>query len=100
MLGRAGIINASDATAKTIRLSDLAIPPLPMVAIKVMSFDTDNPAGGSEELEKIISPDQAITTDIMKIANSSYYGRSGKINTLRGCDYPFGYEDSKEFGNA
>lgn len=83
VLGRAGIINASDATAKTIRLSDLAIPPLPMVAIKVMSFDTDNPAGGSEELEKIISPDQAITTDIMKIANSSYYGRSGKVNTLR-----------------
>ncbi len=83
VLGRAGMINATDATAKTIRLSDLVIPPLPMVAIKVMSFDTDNPAGGSEELEKIISPDQAITTDIMKIANSAYYGRSGKIHTLR-----------------
>jgi HD-like signal output (HDOD) protein/ActR/RegA family two-component response regulator len=83
VLGRAGVINATDATAKTIHLSDLAIPPLPMVAIKIMSFDTDNPAGGSEELEKIISPDQAITTDIMKIANSAYYGRSGKIQTLR-----------------
>lgn len=83
ILGRAGVINASDATAKTIHLADLAIPPLPLVAIKVMSFDADNPAGGSEELEKLISPDKAITTDIMKIANSSYYGRSGKVFTLR-----------------
>ena len=83
VLGRAGVINATDATAKTMHFSDLAIPPLPIVAIKVMSFDTDNPAGGSEELEKIISPDKAITTDIMKIANSAYYGRSGKVQTLR-----------------
>jgi HD-like signal output (HDOD) protein/ActR/RegA family two-component response regulator len=83
VLGRPGVINATDATAKTMHLSDLAIPPLPMVAIKVMSFDADSPTGGSEELEKIISPDQAITTDIMKIANSAYYGRSGKIHTLR-----------------
>ncbi len=83
VLGRAGEINATDATAKTIHLTDLIIPPLPMVAIKVISFDTDNPAGGSEELEKLISPDKAITTDIMKIANSSFYGRSGKIHTLK-----------------
>lgn len=83
VLGRAGEINATDATAKTMHLTDLMIPPLPMVAIKVMSFDTDNPAGGSEELEKIISPDKAITTDIMKIANSAFYGRSGKVHTLK-----------------
>lgn len=83
VLGRAGIVNATDATAKTIHLADLSIPPLPTVAIKVMSFDTENPAGGSEELERIISPDKAITTDIMKIANSAYYGRSGKVHTLR-----------------
>ena len=81
--GKLVTINASDATANSIHLSDLTIPPLPMVAIKVMSFDADNPAGGSEELEKIISPDKAITTDIMKIANSAYFGRSGKIHTLR-----------------
>ena len=45
VLGRAGVLNATDATAKTIHLADLTIPPLPMVAIKVMSFDADNPAG-------------------------------------------------------
>jgi HD-like signal output (HDOD) protein/CheY-like chemotaxis protein len=83
VLGRAGVINATDVTAKTIHFSDITIPPLPAVAFKVMSFDTENPAGGSEELEKIISPDKAITTDIMKIANSAYYGRSGKVHTLR-----------------
>ncbi|MBK8398478.1 MAG: HDOD domain-containing protein [Leptospiraceae bacterium] len=83
VFGRAGSLSSTDATAKTIHLADLEIPPLPMVAIKIMSFDTDNPAGGSEELEKLIGPDKAITTDIMKIANSAYYGRSGKIHSLR-----------------
>ncbi len=66
-----------------INLANLIIPPLPAVAIKVTTFDTTNPSGGSEELEKIISPDKSITTDIMKIANSAFYGRSGKVHSLK-----------------
>lgn len=66
-----------------INFANLVIPPLPAVAIKVTTFDTANPSGGSEELEKIISPDKSITTDIMKIANSAFYGRSGKVHSLK-----------------
>ncbi|HMV45269.1 MAG TPA: HDOD domain-containing protein [Leptospiraceae bacterium] len=69
--------------AVNINFANLVIPPLPAVAVKITTFDIDNPSGGSEELEKIISPDKSITMDIMKIANSSFYGRSGKVHTLK-----------------
>lgn len=66
-----------------INLSEIQIPSIPTVALKVMAFDADNPQGGSSELEQIISPDKAITSNIIRIANSSFYGRSGKVQTLR-----------------
>lgn len=83
-LGRRDDIHPKDTPPPAnINLANLVIPPLPAVAIKVTTFDTSNPSGGSEELEKIISPDKAITTDIMKIANSAFYGRSGKVHSLK-----------------
>lgn len=83
-LGRKEEIPSKEqAPAANINLANLVIPPLPAVAIKVTTFDSSNPTGGSEELEKIISPDKSITTDIMKIANSAFYGRSGKVHSLK-----------------
>ncbi len=82
-LGRKEEIHHKDNNLPHISLANLVIPPLPAVAIKVTTFDHSNPTGGSEELERIISPDKSITTDIMKIANSAFYGRSGKVHTLK-----------------
>ena len=58
------------------------IPPLPTVLNKVILFDTEK-TNGSEELEYIIAPDKSLSADLMRIANSAYYGRSGSVNTLR-----------------
>lgn len=74
---------AKEQAGPNLNLGNLVIPPLPAVAIKVTTFDMNNPTGGSEELERIISPDKSITTDIMKIANSAFYARSGKVHTLK-----------------
>lgn len=76
-------INEKMPDEKKISLNDLNVPPMGAVAMKVITFDTSNPTGGSEELEKIISPDKLITADIMKIANSAYYGRAGSVKTLK-----------------
>lgn len=85
LLGRRDILNpkAAAAGSNSVNLNDILIPPLPAVALKVMTFDTNNPTGGSEELEKIISPDKGICSDIMKIANSAFYGRSGKVHSIK-----------------
>ncbi len=76
-------LNEKSPEAKKINLNDLNVPPMGAVAMKVITFDTSNPTGGSEELEKIISPDKSITADIMKISNSAYYGRAGSVKTLK-----------------
>lgn len=59
------------------------IPPLPNVALRVMQFDPGHPDSDIQGLETIIKPDKGITAEMLKIANSALYGRSGRIRTLR-----------------
>jgi HD-like signal output (HDOD) protein len=66
-----------------IDLSNIKIPPLPTVAMKVMVFDTTDPKNGSNELEKIINPDKGVSSELLKISNSAFYGRSGSITNLK-----------------
>ncbi|MCB1193439.1 MAG: HDOD domain-containing protein [Leptospiraceae bacterium] len=65
-----------------VNLNDIKIPPMSSVTLRVMAFDTDNPEVGIADLEKIVVLDKAITTGIIRLANSSFYGRSGKIHTI------------------
>lgn len=67
----------------TLNLNEMKIPALPHVVMKVMTFDTSNPTGGSQELEQIISPDKSITTTLLRVANSAFYGRSGGVKTVK-----------------
>ena len=85
VLGRKDLITKQIVAYKStsgIDLNDLKIPAIPSVMIKVLQFDA-NSVAGSAELEKIITPDKAISLDILKIANSSFYGRSGTVKTLK-----------------
>ncbi|MBP7284218.1 MAG: HDOD domain-containing protein [Leptospiraceae bacterium] len=65
-----------------INLHEIQIPPLQEVMNRVISFDS-NRVGGSGDLETIIAPDKALCADILRIANSVYYGRSGTVSTLK-----------------
>lgn len=65
-----------------VNLNDIKIPPMSNVTLRVMSFDTDDPELGISDLEKIVTLDKSITTGIIRLANSSFYGRSGKIQTI------------------
>ncbi|MEM7182207.1 MAG: HDOD domain-containing protein [Spirochaetota bacterium] len=66
-----------------LNLSELQIPSIPSVINKVLLFNVDKIENGSVELEQLISPDRAISAMVIRIANSAYYGRSGKIKTIR-----------------
>lgn len=66
-----------------IQLSDIKIPTLPTVTVKVMLFDISNPNNGVPELEKLIQVDKGVTANLLKIANSALYGRSGSIKNLK-----------------
>lgn len=66
-----------------INYNELKLPAIPNVIAKVLTFNIEDPTLGSAELEKIISPDKAISTNIIRVSNSAFYGRSGKIKSLK-----------------
>ncbi|MCP5497914.1 MAG: HDOD domain-containing protein [Leptospiraceae bacterium] len=66
-----------------IKLNDVKIPPLSNVVYNVLTFDTEDPELGINELENIVASDKSISAGIIRLANSSFYGRSGKIHTLK-----------------
>lgn len=65
--------------AKKMSDSNFQVPPMPGVAERILQMG-DN--AGSVDLAKIIANDQAITSNIIRIANSAYYGGVYKFETL------------------
>jgi putative nucleotidyltransferase with HDIG domain len=57
------------------------IPVLPTTIYKVIDI-SKNPDSSALDLSKILEKDQALTTKVLKLANSSYYGFSNKISTI------------------
>jgi len=71
------------------------IKQLPMVARKIMAV-VENPKSTAGDLEKIITSDQALTTRLLKIANSSFYGLLRKVNTLQRAILVIGFKQIKD----
>jgi putative nucleotidyltransferase with HDIG domain len=57
------------------------LPPMPQVVIKAHEV-MSNPGAGLKELAKVIATDQAISIRILRLANSAYYGLSGKVTSI------------------
>lgn len=57
------------------------IPPLPEVAAKVMRM-TNDPDVSAAELNRVISTDEALTANILKMCNSAYYGLPRVISSV------------------
>lgn len=64
-------------------IEEMNIPPLPGVVVEVMKFDHTDPDSSAADLEKIIQPDKGISSEVLRVANSAYYGRSGRIKILK-----------------
>ncbi|MBF0328276.1 MAG: HDOD domain-containing protein [Nitrospirae bacterium] len=64
-----------------IVLETIDVPSLPTVAGKVLQLMNDD-FSSINQLEKIISQDQSFSTRLLKIANSPYYGRGKKVDSV------------------
>ncbi|MBF0330211.1 MAG: HDOD domain-containing protein [Nitrospirae bacterium] len=64
-----------------IILKTVDIPSIPAIAAKVLAI-TNNDKSSIDELEKIISRDEAFAARILKVANSPYFGRSRDICSI------------------
>ncbi len=74
---------------------DSQIPPIPSVMHKVLLFDPNHEEASAYELESMVSPDKGICSHLLKTANSAFYGRSGKVKTIRDAVTLIGLKNSK-----
>ncbi len=71
-----------DALKARILDSVKDLPPMPQVVQKAREV-ISNPNSSFSDLAKVIETDQAILTRVLKVANSSYYGLSGKVSSVQ-----------------
>ncbi len=67
------------------------LPAMPQVASKVLELSAD-PNTSAQQLQQIISDDQAMTARILKIANSAMYSCSRKVKTLTEAIVMLGFD--------
>jgi PAS domain S-box-containing protein len=58
------------------------LPMLPAVALKLLEVTADERSSAGD-VARLIETDQALAAKTLRMANSAYYGKSGKISTLR-----------------
>lgn len=71
------------------------LPPMPQVAQKAREV-ISNPASSFKDLAHVIESDQAIVTRILKIANSPFYGLSGKVSSVQHASVVLGMKTLME----
>lgn len=67
------------------------LPAMPHVVQKAQDIIA-NPDSNLNELSRVIEIEQAIATRVLKLANSSYYGLSGKVFSVQHASVLLGYE--------
>ena len=74
------------------------LPPMPQVAQKARELMKD-PDSSISQLAQIIETDQGIVTRVLKIANSSYYGMSGRVSSVKHASVILGTQTLMELLN-
>lgn len=58
-----------------------ALPPLPTVVTRVLA-ETNQAEPSAAKVESIIATDQAMTSQLLRLVNSAYYGLSGNVSNV------------------
>jgi HD-like signal output (HDOD) protein len=66
----------------TEKLKNIELPPMPQVAARVMQIDESQISVSAEQIKNIIQADLALSTKLLKLANSAFYARGNRINNL------------------
>lgn len=71
------------------------LPPMPQVVIKAQELVAD-PNSSVKQVSSLLESDQAIATKVLKMANSAFYGLSGKISSIQHASLVLGYKTLSE----
>jgi len=83
-------MDRKDLKDKLLKIGELAT--LPVVAYNVMQL-TQNPKASAMDVGKAISQDPVLTSKVLKIANSSFYGFPRKISTINNAIVLLGFSN-------
>jgi HD-like signal output (HDOD) protein len=67
------------------------LPPMPAVIIEIQKLLSD-PNSTTGQIAELIETDQAIAVKILKLANSAFYGLSGKVTSIQHAAVILGYK--------
>jgi putative nucleotidyltransferase with HDIG domain len=70
------------------------LPPLPQVATRAIQISADSDTS-SEELQDLIRTDQALTGQLLRIANSAMFGRMREVATLTEACMTLGFSTAR-----
>jgi len=82
--------DTSSTRRKVLHLDRL--PTMPQVALEFLEALADEQATAAR-LEKIIESDQALTSKVLSLANSAYYGFSQQVTTIQRAVVAVGFRD-------
>ncbi|SPD75909.1 putative signal transduction protein [uncultured Desulfobacterium sp.] len=73
--------NVTVNVLKKIRARNFKLPEIPKIAFELNDILAD-PLSTADELARVVSKSPSLTTILLKIVNSSFYGFSSKIDTI------------------
>lgn len=73
------------------------LPTLPTVVAKMIEI-IDNPKSSARSLGRLIKTDQVLTTRLLRLANSAFYGFPNPISTINLAVVVLGFETIKNLG--
>jgi putative nucleotidyltransferase with HDIG domain len=76
---------------KKIKKAVKDLPPMPAVIIKIQQLLFD-PNSTAQQVADFIESDQAIAAKVLKMANSTYYGMSGKVSSVHHAAVILGFK--------
>jgi putative nucleotidyltransferase with HDIG domain len=88
-------VQISDDLKSKIIQSIKDLPPMPQVVIRIQQL-ISNLNSDTKQLAGIIESDQAIAAKVLKMANSAFYGMSGKISSIHQASLLLGYQSLGE----
>lgn len=65
------------------------LPPFPEVAMQALEL-ANNPEASADDIVKCIQYDQGVTTNCLRLCNSSYFGLKNKISSIKHAMVIFG----------
>jgi putative nucleotidyltransferase with HDIG domain len=71
------------------------LPPMPEVVFKAQQLLAD-PDSSAKELATLLETDQSIATKVLKMANSVFYGMSGRVSSIQHASLVLGYRNLSE----